>query len=156
MLQELQRGKTMHLKMQRALRVGDIVLCHGGKVAACCVHHRLKILGGTVRTRLFGKLDNGSVDIANWWEAALTSTVLEWWYEDLHGRQPDIRPAVQALTRALLCATRRLRRGAGCEAATGLVDITEVPPCARFCHECVPSQCFCTGRVCSSMLFSDQ
>ena len=34
----------------------------------------------------------------------MTRTVLKWWYEDLLCRQPDISPAVQALTRALWCA----------------------------------------------------
>ena len=43
-------------------------------------------------------------------ETDLTHTVLEWWYEDLHGRQPVISPAVRALTRAIRCAVWRLRR----------------------------------------------
>ena len=51
------------------------------------------------------------VDTARWRETDLTRTVLEWWYEDLHGRQPKISLAV--LTRALRCAMRRLRRCAG-------------------------------------------
>ena len=53
------------------------------------------------------------MDTARWRETSLTRTVLEWRYEDLHGREPDISPAVQALTRALGCAMWRLRCGAG-------------------------------------------
>ena len=43
-------------------------------------------------------------------ETDLTHTVLEWWYEDLHGRQPVIIPAMRTLTRAIRCAVWRLRR----------------------------------------------
>ena len=43
-------------------------------------------------------------------ETDLTHTVLEWWYEDLHDRQPVISPALRTLTRAIRCAVWRLRR----------------------------------------------
>lgn len=36
------------------------------------------------------------MDTARWRETDLTRTVLEWWYEDLHGRQPDISPAAHS------------------------------------------------------------
>ena len=80
------------LKMQRALRVGDIV--HVRKV-------RFEWLSSP-RTRLFGKLEYGSgVDTARWWETGLTRPA-EWLYEDLHCRQAVISPAVQALTRCAM------------------------------------------------------
>ena len=45
------------------------------------------------RTRLFGKLEHGcGVNTARWRETDLTRTVLEWWFEDLHGRQPAGAP----------------------------------------------------------------
>ena len=41
-------------------------------------------------------------------ETYLTHTAFGWWYEDFHGMHPVISPVVQALTRALRCAMRRL------------------------------------------------
>jgi len=105
MLQELQHGGTMLSRCigGRWLSASDISFMFGRE--SC------RMLCSALawdRARLFGELEIGSgVDTARWWETDLTRTVLEWWYEDLHGRQPGTSPAVQALTRALLCAMRQ-------------------------------------------------
>ena len=56
---------------------------------------QVKFGGSPHRGHVYEKLENGSgVDIARWCETDLTRMVLEWWYEELHGRQPDISLAV--------------------------------------------------------------